>query len=393
MKSAVATKNASQIDYRKFGFVYGTPDSTQIENKIFTLHAQLYPTNYEGEDGIKQVATNWLANARNILKSKWAFTFGIVDVLNNLQSNITTWNNLKQFSTFIALGENRNDFDIPVTFDNITDKITELRSPKSLPIVIALSLYVLMLLSYFVTKEEHQKIIMGYYHLLKIRRRAIKPVLILSIKFNQSEHNGKNRDFYIKYVADLNVQDIVEGIRDGKVSFEELQATLKFDAKKQKQVKEQRINFEKEDSAFEAANTLLQLRDFLKQFPQSKHCEIIRDKIFQKESEEREKQKAKINQIRRNINEYTPAEVKKELGETLLRDLCDELGIDYNVVNNYDEPQLNFNNIPQNVNDVPNGYTDVIFWGIPSSGKTCALAASLRTIKDKYTMTSPSYCK
>ncbi len=91
-----------------------------------------------------------------------------------------------------------------------------------------------------------------------------------------------------------------------------------------------------------------------------------------------------------NINDYKPDELINELGEDIVRDLCTDLGIDYQVVLSYDEPELKFNDIPQTVDDIPTGYTDVFFWGIPSSGKTCALATILRTMKDKYTITSPS---
>jgi len=200
----------------------------------------------------------------------------------------------------------------------------------------------------------------------------------------------RNRDFYKKHIADLTVQDIVKSIREKIVSFEELQATGEFAAPKQKQAKEQLTKFDEEDRAFNGAITLPLLRDFLIRFPRSEYSATVIEKIVQKENEEREVQRTRINDIRRNINEYAPDEIKREFGEEFLRDLCEDIGIDYNVVVNYDEPHLSFNDIPQKESDVPSGYTDVFFWGIPSSGKTCALATILRTIKTKYTMTSPT---
>jgi hypothetical protein len=206
----------------------------------------------------------------------------------------------------------------------------------------------------------------------------------------------KNRDFYIKNVSHLSVQDIVDGIRriegikEKQDFFESLRATGEFVNIKQKEVKAKLAIFEEEDNAFNAATTLGQLRDFLRRFPQSGYSVKVREKITQKENTEKEAQRSRINHVRRNINDYTPDEVKGEFGDDFLRDLCEDLDIEYNVVDNYDEPQLNFNDIPQTESDVPTGYTDVFFWGIPSSGKTCALATILRTIRDKYTMTSPT---
>jgi hypothetical protein len=199
-----------------------------------------------------------------------------------------------------------------------------------------------------------------------------------------------NKEFYIKHLADLSVQDIVKGIREGVVTFKELQDTGEFATVKQKQVKDLLTKFEQEDDAYDKATTLPLLREFLKNFQQSERCDKIREKINQMEAEEKEKQIQKFDEIKNNINDYRPDEIKSELGEDFLQNLCKHLVIDYNVVVNYDEPHLGFSEIPQRAEDVPVGYTDVFFWGMPSSGKTCALSAILRTMKDKYTMTNPA---
>ena len=56
LKSIVAAKRVSPTEYSNYGFVSGTDDNTQIENKMFTLNAQLYPSNYEE---MKQVDNDW----------------------------------------------------------------------------------------------------------------------------------------------------------------------------------------------------------------------------------------------------------------------------------------------------------------------------------------------
>ncbi len=169
-----------------------------------------------------------------------------------------------------------------------------------------------------------------------------------------------DRDYYFKHLNDLNAHDIATGIRSKIVTFEELIKTGEFVPVKQKQVK-----------------------DLLEKF---KEIDIAK--------EEEEKQKVRKNEmfekIKNNINGYRPDEVKSALGEDKLRDLCNEIEIEYDIVDQYDEPKLIFNEIPKFIEEVPNGFTDVFFWGIPSSGKTCALSVILRTINDKYTMTSPS---
>lgn len=183
---------------------------------------------------------------------------------------------------------------------------------------------------------------------------------------------------------------IADAIRSGILSFEEALNTGEFERTKQKAVKDLLLKYQKEDNDFQSSNTLQHLREFHNNYPNSKYKEQVDKKIRVLELEEREKQRQRFEHIKMNINDYKPDELINELGEDIVRDLCTDLGIDYQVVLNYDEPELKFNDIPQTVDDIPTGYTDVFFWGIPSSGKTCALATILRTMKDKYTITSPS---
>jgi len=183
---------------------------------------------------------------------------------------------------------------------------------------------------------------------------------------------------------------IADAIRSGILSFEDALNTGEFERTKQKAVKDLLLKYQKEDNDFQSSNTLQHLREFRNNYPNSKYKEQVDKKIRDLESEEREKQRQRFEHIKMNINDYKPDELINELGEDIVRDLCTDLGIDYQVVLNYDEPELKFNDIPQTVDDIPSGYTDVFFWGIPSSGKTCALATILCTMKDKYTITSPS---
>jgi hypothetical protein len=156
LQSIVSAKKVNQSLYRKLGFGNNISDAEQIDNKMFTLHAKLFPSNYEGKDGTKQVATSWLDNAKNTLESKWAFTFGIVTVIKCSQTNITNWKGeLIKNASFRAQGETANDFEFPLTFTDVTDKFTKLYfSPATNSTVYAIILYVVMLTPYFVSKRS-----------------------------------------------------------------------------------------------------------------------------------------------------------------------------------------------------------------------------------------------
>jgi len=151
LKSIVTGKEVAPSQYRNYGFIDGTDDQTQIENKVFTLKAQLYPSNYKQ---MKLVDSTWLADSKAKIEN-WSPT-GIVKVINTVKTEITSWKNqLKGYSTFRAQGEtDEKDFGYPLTFKTATNYFTERTNPTVLSIAYSLGLYVLMLLSYFITKRH-----------------------------------------------------------------------------------------------------------------------------------------------------------------------------------------------------------------------------------------------
>lgn len=198
---------------------------------------------------------------------------------------------------------------------------------------------------------------------------------------------------YIIQIENLTAEQIANGISNSIVTFEELRNTHQFDASIQKRVRA--ILKEKDDEAFAKAQTIYDLEIYLRSFPNGNNysaaqvkLQLLKDKENEKERSRNEREKM-LREIREDINEYAPDEIINILSDDDLNILCNELGIDASAIKNYTTPALKFNNIPQTESDVPDDYTDIFFWGIPSSGKTCALAAILSTIDKKYTMEAP----
>lgn len=202
----------------------------------------------------------------------------------------------------------------------------------------------------------------------------------------------EDKKFYIDHIVDLSAEQIVKGIRDKVVTFDELRRRSDGDFihDKQKRVKDILAKYAKEDEAFNNADSIEELKEFLKTYPNSQYAARVEQKITQKENEKKKYLDDKIKNIKENINDYTVDELIEYFDDKTIRTLCKEIGIEYNIVKKYNEPQLRFNIIPENDNDIPTGYTDVFFWGIPTSGKTCALSAIFKTIQDKYTMEAPN---
>lgn len=197
---------------------------------------------------------------------------------------------------------------------------------------------------------------------------------------------------YINNISDISVDDIITGIKKGIVSFEELQATGGFKRPKQAEVRTKLKKIEEEDDAYKnakAKNSIVQYNDFMNKYSNSEYNKEIKSLIQQKEEQERINKEEQIAKIKDNTNDYTIEDARKILGDDLFNQVCSDLDLDYEQVINYQPTQLRFNMIPESQDEVPKDYTDVFFWGIPSSGKTTALSTIFRTINDKYTMEDP----
>jgi hypothetical protein len=148
LHSVVAAKSINPSEYAEYGFENnGIADSKQIENKMFTLHAELFPSNFLD---MKQVDSTWLANARNIVNS-WK-PIGIVSVVNEVEKNSNDWlNALIKLSAYRGKSEQAEDFVYSLSFDDVKEHFTVFGKPILLSVGLAGATYLLMLLSWFIT--------------------------------------------------------------------------------------------------------------------------------------------------------------------------------------------------------------------------------------------------
>ncbi|NLO69354.1 MAG: hypothetical protein GX102_00040 [Porphyromonadaceae bacterium] len=124
---------------------------------MFSHRADLFPSNYSdtiAKNGIKEVASEWLQNAEKIT-SNWK-PIGIVGVVNDIEKNSKEWGNklvtLSQVH-HTCEGETK-DFSYEPSFDNVKTYFTKLENPTPLSIGLAFLTYLLMLLSWFITKRS-----------------------------------------------------------------------------------------------------------------------------------------------------------------------------------------------------------------------------------------------
>jgi GTP-binding protein EngB required for normal cell division len=201
------------------------------------------------------------------------------------------------------------------------------------------------------------------------------------------------RDVYLRFVAEMAISDLIIGVRCYNGLFQELQETGEFDQRRQTQVKKGLREYEQEDKEFKSLrDELNQLNAFKEKYPDSIWNEDVQERITKLELSEEAKRKLRIKEILKSPNSVRPGEIRKLFSKIEdLEDLCSQVGIETKHVLNYSDSQLQFTDLlPTTQNDIPAGYTDIFFWGIPSSGKTCALAAMMYTMDKKYAFTNPN---
>jgi hypothetical protein len=151
LNSVVSAKNINPGEYAEYGFENnGIADSKQIENKMFTLHAELFPSNFLD---MKHVDSTWLAHARKIVNS-WK-PIGIVSVVNEVEKNSNDWlNELIKLSAYRGKGEQADNFAYRLSFDDVKKHFNVFGKPVLLSVGLTVATYLLMLLSYFITKRS-----------------------------------------------------------------------------------------------------------------------------------------------------------------------------------------------------------------------------------------------
>ncbi|MBY0244621.1 MAG: hypothetical protein K2Q03_04105 [Sphingobacteriaceae bacterium] len=223
----------------------------------------------------------------------------------------------------------------------------------------------------------------------------------------------EEKDFVLKNIEDLSAEQLADAINKGTVTLEELKATnnldntkrkaiLGIEAEKKKMVTALQVQKDNEDdAAWESAKygNENSLRDYITNLPNGKYVREAKDRIDNLESERR-KQRAQqqniLDKIKQNPNSYTANDILNYLGNGTItkEELINNCDIPPSAINSLDNIKAPFLQIGETPSSIPDGYTEVYFWGGTGSGKTCALGAVLQMAdKDGYLniATGPGY--
>jgi hypothetical protein len=210
------------------------------------------------------------------------------------------------------------------------------------------------------------------------------------------------RDFVLKNIEDLSAQQLAEAIIQGSVTLDDLKATNNLDITKRRAIVAIQTEKEKEiiaiqtqkdkddDDAWERAKygNENSLRDYIANLPNGKYVREAKDRIDDLENQRRNQRAQKqniLNAIKQNPNYYSPNEIIDYLGNgTLAKDeLTTYCEVPHSAINNLDKIKTPFLQLGATPTSIPDGYTEVYFWGGTGSGKTCALGAVLQMAEKK----------
>jgi len=166
----------------------------------------------------------------------------------------------------------------------------------------------------------------------------------------------------------------------------EMMATGNLDSVKRAKITElEEKEKEKEQMAWQDAiseNTRVAFSQFLDTFPKGDNANLARakidiiDKLEQKKREENER---KVKEIKDNPSGFKAHEIKEKLDSKFISiDDLERIGIPSDILialNKFEDKTIEtLGEIPT---EIESGYTEIYFWGIPGSGKSCALAGIL----------------
>ena len=184
LQTVVEYKRSNSKRYRDFGFNNDTNDSVQVSAKMSALRYNLFPQDYRNreQDFIAQ-----LAKAKQATEDDWvAWTFEVVDVVNNLENRIKQRfldDYLIENSAYREDGEEvykeyswneTHDFSYDLSFEDVREKFQTQEKPPLLVYLFAVALYGLMLFSWF----------FGAWRIRSLKRILKKREPIISEGFN-----------------------------------------------------------------------------------------------------------------------------------------------------------------------------------------------------------------
>lgn len=187
-------------------------------------------------------------------------------------------------------------------------------------------------------------------------------------------------------ISNLSAEQLSDQINNGIVTMSQLMQTGTLDNIKRRKITELQEERQLiEDQAWNKAEfgTEDDLLEYIRSFPKGTHVEeakfLVKNKRKKEAEKEAEKQRV-LAKIKKEPNYYRQNQINEFIkNKTITKDDLINSGIPEEVVDLLNKTPIDFE-LGDTPNSIPEGYTEVYFWGVPGSGKTTALSAVLSRI-------------
>jgi hypothetical protein len=200
-----------------------------------------------------------------------------------------------------------------------------------------------------------------------------------------------DKQYIIANIDSLTAGQLFDEIKQGNITLKELRETGNLDATKRTNINNLQAHHDSQDNAaWDAARygNETDIRNYISKFPKGKHLEDAKNEIDRIRIAREKIEHEYVENIRKiKANLLTPDVVKQYLDNKIVDDSI--LRCECNMPNEIIEriktyrPIYGENILGPTPAEIPNGFTEVYFWGIPNSGKTCALSTILNTAHKK----------
>ena len=196
-----------------------------------------------------------------------------------------------------------------------------------------------------------------------------------------------DKDYILNNVEDFTAEQLFDFIRHGIVTLDELRKTEKLDASKRIVITKLQANLLNIDNAAwneaKEKNTVSSYTSYTSQFPNGINFSEAKQAIQRVEETNKRKESEAhmiLEKLTKNPNAFPIFKIKELLKEgAVTKNQLLSIGIPNEIIerlNNVNSQQFL---LGENPDYIPDGYTEVYFWGIRGSGKTTALSAVLST--------------
>ncbi len=191
-------------------------------------------------------------------------------------------------------------------------------------------------------------------------------------------------------VDSLSAEQLFDEIKSGKVTIDDIISTGNLDPLKRNKINLLKRDLESLDDAdWERARygNEAVLSDYISKYPAGNHVSEAKQKIdnLEKQRATLSAQKQKIlNDIKNNPNTHPPSRIIEYLkSNNISREDLLNCGIPDSAIDNlHNITRVNLL-LGDSPKTIPQGFTEVYFWGATGSGKTCALGAILQMAHKK----------